>query len=393
MKNDGPRMVSARAGHLEQRGAGAGAYEVFVPRPLPPQPPLRHTPAIQELSDEANRALGRLDGVLALLPDADGLLYSYVRKEALLSSQIEGIQSTLGDLFEAEAALKSPAPDAVREVSNHVAAIRHGLGLLGDQDRGVDLDVLKECHRVLMRSGRGARSPGRFRTVQNWLGGASPIDAVYVPPPPELVEPSMHELAAYVRRPDQPVLIASGLVHAQFETIHPFEDGNGRVGRLLATLMLCAAGALREPLLYLSLYLKQRRTQYYERLTAIRTQGDWEGWIGFYLRGVRLVAQEAFLTALRITELLRRHREAIQGLGRAAPTALRLHELLCRHPIVRARFVAEELGVSAPTARKAIESLERLGYLRERTGKARGRVYEYSPYLAILAEGTEDAPG
>jgi Fic family protein len=363
---------------------------VFVPRALPPDPPLDYTARMRELDEEANRALGRLDGAMAFLPEPDLFLYSYVRKEAVLSAQIEGAQSTLVDLFEAELDPEThPPPDDVYEVSDYVAATRLGLDRLR---AGTPLDsaLIRDCHHALMGGDRTlAGNPGSFRDVQNWLAGASPLDAVYVPPPPEMVGPAMDELAAYVRDSREPLVIRAGLAHAQFESIHPFNDGNGRAGRLLITLMLCAERALTEPVLYLSLYLKEHRADYYDRLMAVRLEGDWEGWIEFYLMGVLSVAEEAAQLARRLTDMFHEHRDAIHRLGRAAPTALRLHRLLCRSPIANAHFVAENLEVSEPTARKAIESLEGLGYLRERTGKQRGRVYEYSPYLALLAEGTE----
>ena len=383
-------LKSDRAGHLERRQSGSSEYQVFLPRPLPPAPALAYTPRVRELDEEANRALGRLDGAMAFLPEPDLFLYSYVRKEAVLSAQIEGAQSTLVDLFEAELdPATHPPPDDVYEASDYVAATRQGLARIRD---GAPLDaaLIRECHHTLMGGDRTlAGNPGAFRDVQNWLAGASPIDAIYVPPPPEAVGPAMDELAAYLRDGREPLVIRAGLAHAQFESIHPFNVGNGRAGRLLITLMLCAAHALDEPVLYLSLYLKERRADYYDRLMAVRLDGDWEGWIEFYLMGVLSVAEEAAHLARRLTDMFHDHRDAIHRLGRAAPTALRLHRLLCRSPIANAHFVAENLDVSEPTARKAIESLEGLGYLRERTGKQRGRVYEYSPYLALLADGTE----
>ncbi len=390
------RTSSERAGRLIRCASGADAYQAFLPKALPPDPPLEYNRAIRALDEEANRALGRLDAAVSFIPDAELFLYSYVRKEAILSSQIEGTQSTLVELLELEVTPRARPPnDEVQEVSNYVAAIQHGLKRLRQDGFPLSLRLIRETHDILLRSGRGARrNPGEFRRSQNWLGGTGPADAQYVPPPPDQVMPCLDAMENYIHEEDDvPLLIKTGLVHAQFETIHPFLDGNGRVGRLLVTLMLCAKGVLSEPLHYLSLYLKQRRLEYYERLSAIRFEGDWERWIEFYLEGVLEVSRSAAETAQRITALFQEHRDALDGFGRASSTLLRLHRLLCRVPVVTARQGAQELGVTAPTVQRAIDIFRQQGWLNEVTGRSRGRVYAYTPYLRILTEGLEERPG
>lgn len=375
---------------------GEGGYWAFIPKCLPPDPPLRYTKEIRTLGEEANRALGRLDAVTSFVPDAPVYLhYSYVPKEALLSSQIEGTRSTLIDLLQFEA-IKQPAPpgDELQELSNYVAAVDHGLRRLRKDGFPLSSGLIRETHEILLRSGRGARSaPGQFRHVQNWIGGASPAGADFVPPLPEQVVPCMSALERYIHEDDDvPLLIKTGMVHAQFEAIHPFLDGNGRVGRLLITMMLCAGDALSQPLLYLSLYLKTHRTEYFERLSAIRSEGDWEAWIEFFLRGVLSVAGEAADTVIRIDRLFSEHRRLIAGLPRSGHNVLRLQELLTKWPVVNAGYVARRLHVSPPTARKSLKILQKLGLLKELTGKSRDRTYGYMPYINLLAEGTVEAP-
>lgn len=384
-------LESAAGRYVERSLAGDQPYRAFVPSPLPPDPSLDLGP-LYGLIDQATQAIARLDGFAQVLPDIDLFLYLYVRKEAVLSSQIEGTQSSLSDLllFESED-LPSVPLDDVREVSNYVAALNHGLGLLRD---GLPIcnRMIRESHAVLLSSGRGAgKAAGEFRRSQNWLGGSSPRNATFVPPPPELVDGLMADLESFIhdRHLQLPLLVRTALAHVQLETIHPFLDGNGRVGRLLITLMLCAAGALSVPLLYLSLYFKTNRSQYYERLMRVRTHGEWIAWLDFFLQGVAETAESAIAAAREILDLFEQDRRAIEGLGRAATSALRVHEFIKKKAILIVPKAQEELALSAPTIRKSLSHLERLGIAREVSGKARGRIYAYDRYLEILVRGTE----
>ena len=369
------------------------AVRAFVPPPLPPNPPLR-LEGIQLLLEQANQALGRLDGLASVLPNLSLFIYAYVRKEAVLSSQIEGTQSSLSDLllFESDEAPGVPLGD-VQEVSNYVAALNHGLGRL----RGgfpISLRLIREIHEILLSKGRGSgKQPGDFRQNQNWIGGTRPGTAAFVPPPPELVLDCMGalELFLHEERADLPMVIKAGLVHVQFETIHPFLDGNGRLGRLLITFLLCATGVLREPILYLSLYFKQHRAEYYDLLDRVRAKGDWETWLAFFLTGVRDTADQAAAAARRILSLFEEHRRMIDTLGRPAASVLRVFEHMQRNPIISIPAAAGSIGISAPTVAKSLEHMQRLGMLREITGRQRHRLFVYDAYLAILSEGTEPA--
>jgi Fic family protein len=370
----------------------AGGTLAFVPAPLPPVPALAIDDELRAGLDAALVALGRLDGVSSLLPNPDVFLYSYVRKEALLSSQIEGTQSSLSDLllFEVGAAPGVPFDDVV-EVSNYVAALDHGLARMRD-GFPVSNRLIRELHATLMRRGRGAdRAPGEFRRTQNWLGGTSPDDAVFVPPPPLDVEPCMAALERFLNDEPAPTppLVKAGLAHVQFETIHPFLDGNGRLGRLLVALVLHAEGVLAQPILYLSLYFKQRRAEYYDRLGRVRTEGDWEGWMRFFARGVTEVASNAVASARRLTALVERDRERVRAIGRRAATALQVHEAMQREPVTTIPRLAARTRLSVPGVTAALERLLALGLVREVTGRRRGRVYSYVPYVELLSEGTE----
>jgi len=342
--------------------------------------------------------LGRLDGAVNILPDPALFLYTFQRKEALLSAQIEGTQNTLVDLLQFELA---PRPslaaglDDLTEASNYVAAVYHCLERMRKDGFPLSLRLIREAHAILLRSGRGEHStPGEFRRSQNWVGGTCPADAIFVPPPAEHVVLCMDALEKYIyAEDDTPLLIKTGLVHAQFESIHPFLDGNGRLGRMLITLMLCARNALEQPLLYPSLHLKQRRTEYYDCLTAIRTHGDWEGWTKFYLTGILQVAGQAARTAVRVVRLFEEHRTIIREQVGRSRRPLDLHACLTANPVVTAKNAAQLLQVTEPTARKAIETLERIGLVKEISARGRGRVYAYMPYIDILAEGTTEAPG
>jgi Fic family protein len=380
---------------LVQQG-GPDGFSAFVPRPLPPEPPLQINAELQAAVDRANQALGRLDGITLLLPDPGVFLYSYVRKEAVLSSQIEGTQSSLSDLllFEHDAAPGVLRGD-VEEASNYVAAVYHGMDLIAS---GLPLSVrmLREVHAVLMRGGRGAeRQPGEFRQVQNWLGGTSPANARFVPPPAQQVPDAMGDLERFVNDQPQltPVLVKAALAHAQFETIHPFLDGNGRLGRLLVTLLLIADRVLRQPLLYLSLYLKRHRDDYYDHLQRTRTEGDWESWLRFFLEGVIEVATSTTKTTTDLVGLVEQDRQRVQQLGRASATAVRVHDRLVREIVGRPADIAQALKLSEPPVYQALSRLEELGIVREITGRQRGRVYAYDQYLALLNADTESPPG
>jgi Fic family protein len=315
----------------------------------------------------------------------------YVRKEALLSSQIEGTQSSLSDLLllENEEAPFVPLDD-VQEVSNYVVAMDHGLRRLAD-GFPLSLRLLKEIHQKLMLHGRGSnKQPGEFRKSQNWIGGTRPGNAIFVPPPPDRLMECLGDLERFLHdRTTYPVLVRAALAHAQFETIHPFLDGNGRLGRLLITLMLCEERALREPLLYLSLYLKRHRDRYYELLQSVRTTGDWESWIEFFLEGVEQTSEQGVATARRLLELFQSDEQKIASLGRAASSGLRVHMELKRSPLLAVPRAAQRAGLSQPTVQKSLDHLAKLGIVQEITGKRRSRIYQYSSYLKILDEGTE----
>jgi Fic family protein len=386
--------LKPRLGAYVASAVGGERVRAFVPPPLPPQPPVQ-LEGLQGLLEKANQALGRLDGLASILPDVSLFIYLYVRKEAVLSSQIEGTQSSLSDLLLYESAQAPGVPlDDVREVSNYVAAMNHGLQRLREGSP-LSLRLIREIHEVLLAKGRGSeKEPGEFRRSQNWIGGTRPGNAVFVPPPPERVMECMGalELFLHEERPELPTLVKAALAHVQSETIHPFLDGNGRLGRLLITFLLCAAGALREPILYLSLYFKSNRQRYYDLLQAVRETGDWETWLEFFLTGVRETADQAAETARRILALFEADRRKIEGLGRPAASALCVHQFMQTRPIISIPAAAQKLSLSAPTVTKSIHHMISLGLLREITGKQRHRLFAYDPYLAILNEGTEPLP-
>lgn len=385
------RSSDGRAGVFRRVATGDESYEVFHPRPLPPDPPLDIVP-LQELADRANQALGRLDGITLLLPNPDQFLYSYIRKEAVLSAQIEGTQSSLSELllFEHEDAPGVPSPE-VAEPLNYVKALYHGLGRI---EGGFPLSnrLLREIHEQLVEGARGGnQDPGHFRTSQNWIGGSRPGNARFVPPPPQEVPQTMSDLEKFLHDdPVQtPILFKAGLAHAQFETIHPFLDGNGRLGRLLVTLLLCGEGrVLSKPLLYLSLYLKRNRDEYYERLQRVRTHGEWEQWLRFFLAGIVEVANSAADATRRLLALVDRDRQRIQELGRAASSAARLHEIAVREIVFRIPQAARTLDSNEVTVGNAARNLEKLGIVAETTGRSRNKRFVYLEYLRIIEEGT-----
>lgn len=378
---------------------GLDGYSAFYPAALPPQPPLHLSADLQRLLEKANQALGRLDGITLLLPDPDQFIYTYVRKEAVLSSQIEGTVSSLSDLllFEADEAPGVPMSDA-QETASYLQAINYGLHQLETGALPICNRLLREMHKRLLASGRGAeKAPGQFRREQNWLGGSRPSNARYVPLPWQEVEPAMAQLERFLHdevegaEPTQ-VLVKAALAHAQFETIHPFLDGNGRLGRLLVTLLLVADGVLKRPLLYLSLYLKQNREAYYNHLQAVRTEGAWEDWLAFFLTGVVEIAESTTATTKSLVEMIQRDRDLIHGFGRGAATALRVHDLASRVVVLRPTTAAKMLELSDPPIYAAIRRLEATGVLREVTGKQRGKLYVYDEYLNRLNEGTTEPP-
>ena len=371
---------------------GGESYQAYLPAPLPPDPPLALDGELLQWLEKANRAIGRLDGISDGLPDSHLFLYQYVRKEALLSSQIEGTQSSFSDLllFEIDAVPGVPLDD-VRDVSNYIAAMNHGLERLG-AGFPLSLRLLREIHAILLKHGRGAhKQPGEFRRSQNWLGGSRPGNAVFVPPPPECLMECLDPFERFLHDEagPTPVLLKASLAHVQFETIHPFLDGNGRLGRLLITLILINEGVLREPLLYLSLYFKTHRSDYYDHLQRVRLRGDWEGWLRFFLRGVFETAQQAAESARIVLGLFEQDRERIGGLGRIAASCLQLHRHLQQKAIVNIPDSARELKINRTTISNCIRRLQELGIVREITGQRRNRLFVYDRYVQILSEGTE----
>jgi len=385
-------MERDTTGRYETTVSAGETVRAFVPSPLPPLPPLDLSGGRQQRLESALLASGRLDGVSALLPDPDLFLYAYVRREAVLSSQIEGTQSSLSDLLFFELGQVPGVPfDDAAEVSGYVAALEHGMARLRG---GFPLSnrLLREVHGKLLARGRGAeKQPGEFRRSQNWIGGTGPGNARFVPPPPGEVEHCMAALERFIHARDDglPALIRAAATHVQFETIHPFLDGNGRVGRLLIALMLFDAGVLREPLLYLSVYFKQHRAEYYRLLDVVRQDGDWEAWLDFFLDGVTETAGSAVDTAHRLLALFDEDAARVQRLGRAAANVLRIFDALRSRPLGTLNDLTARTGVSHATAERAVSSLQNLGIVAEITGRKRDRVYAYRQYLDILNEGTE----
>ena len=385
-------MRRAVTGQYFEAATAGETVRAFVSAPLPPDPPLELGGDLAQLLDRALVALGRLDGASRHLPAPDVFLYTYVRREAVLSSQIEGTQSSLSDLllFELDEAPGVPFDDVV-EVSNYVAALQHGL----DRVRaGFPLSnrLLREVHEILLSRGRGAgKQPGEFRRSQNWIGGTRPGDAHFVPPPPGRVEECMGQLERWLHEDEShaPVLVRAALAHVQFETIHPFLDGNGRVGRLLIPLLLHVHGVLHQPLLYLSLYFKTHRARYCELLDRVRTDGEWEEWIRFFAQGVEETASAAVATTGELHALAQADRVRIRGIGRVATSALQVHEALTANPLTSIKRTAEKTGLSTPAVTSALLQLSELGITREITGRKRGRVFAYSAYLDILQRGLE----
>jgi len=376
-----------RAGHYQRQSTGDRA---FIPKPLPPNPPVRIEGEFQRLLSQADRALGRLDGSIQILPDPDLFVFMYVRKEAVLSSQIEGTQSSLQDVLAAEAKIFTPdQPADVNEVINYVRAMNYGLERL--QDLPLCIRLIREIHERLLTGVRGNQStPGELRRSQNWIGpqGCTLQEATFVPPPVQEVAPALTALEKFLHKPgDLPALVQIGLAHVQFETIHPFLDGNGRIGRLLITFFLCEQGILQSPVLYLSHYFKQYRDEYYRRLQAVRDQGDWEGWLNFFIKGVLSVSREATDTARQILALREEHRHLItEELGRSAGNGYRILEYLYKRPILEVSEIEQLLGMTYAGANNLVSRLVEIGLLQEITGQKRHRVFHYGPYLDLFSD-------
>jgi Fic family protein len=372
-------------------------FKSFIPHPLPPDPPLNLTGEHYNLLDKATLALGRLDGLTWQFPRDIVSLYTYfyIRKEAVLSSQIEGAQSSLSDLilYESDELPGVPIED-VGEVLQYVNAMNHGLKRLRVDGFPLSLRLIREIHEVLLSTARGSeKMPGEFRTSQNWIGRSRPGNARFVPAPPNEVITCIGALEKFIHEKDlnMQILVKAALVHVQFETIHPFLDGNGRLGRLLITLFLCAEDVLQEPLLYLSLYFKQHREDYYDLLQRVRTEGDWESWLHFFLTGVYETANQAFKTAKSILELFQKDQQLIETLGRSTGTTLQIFKLLQSMPFLSITRAAQQTQISVPTVTAALNRLQELGVVREITSRHRDKLYSYEKCLSLLNEGTETA--
>ena len=379
-------------GHYAKVSTVGESVLAFVPAPLPPDPSIDWTPELRSKFDQALLALGRLDSVSRLLPDASLFLYMYVRKEAVLSSMIEGTQSSLSDLllFELDQEPGVPLND-VLEVSNYVRALYYGLKRLAE-GFPLSLRLIREVHGILLTKGRGSnQTPGEFRKSQNWIGGTRPGNAAFVPPPPEKVMEGMGKLELFLHDQPEPtpILLKAALAHVQFETIHSFLDGNGRLGRLLITLLLCEQEVLQQPMLYLSLYFKTHSQYYYELLNNVRLTGDWEAWLDFFAEAVIVTATQAVETAQQLLDLANKDRANIIELGRAAASIVQVHRVLIEHPIATSGLIVEKTGITHATVNKALEHLVRLGIVTELTKQKRNRLFSYSRYFDIMNRGTE----
>jgi Fic family protein len=379
-------------GHYVTISTVGETARAFVPYPLPPNPSLDWKSELHSKFDQALLALGRLDSISTFLPDISLFLYMYVRKEAVLSSMIEGTQSSLSDLLLYELDMEPGVPlDDVREVSNYVAALDYGLKRLAE-GFPLSLRLIKEMHGMLLHKGRGSnQTPGEFRKTQNWIGGTRPGNAAFVPPPADKVVECMGELEMFLHDQPQstPALLKAALAHVQFETIHPFLDGNGRLGRLLITLLLCEQKVLREPMLYLSLYFKTHRQYYYELLNGVRLSGDWEGWLDFFAEAVIVTANQAVDTARQLISLANEDRDRISILGRAAASTMRVHRALLERPITSSSWLTEKTDITPATVNKCLRHLEHLEIVRELTSRSRNRLFSYTGILKIMNQGTE----
>ncbi len=387
-------MKATITGTYEVSLAGGEQVQAFVPAPLPPPEAHAIRTSLDDKLLRAEHALMRLGLAGQMVPSLDWFIYAFVRKEAVLSSQIEGTQASLADLFAHEDHVDSDASEhAVEEVCNYLDALTYAREELAAPD-GLPLSMrlLNETHKRLMKGARGQHaSPGNVRASQNWIGGTRPGNAVYVPPPPQRLGELLSAFEHYIHDEDESLhpLVRAGLLHVQFESIHPYLDGNGRIGRLLITLLLEHWSVLPQPLLYLSLYFKRHRAEYYRLLGAVRTEGDWKGWLAYFLDGVATIAHEAVASATQLFSIVNEDRQrAVDGAG-ASVASVRLFERLPQHPIVTVNSVIDALGVTKPTAGRAVDALEAAGILMETTGKKRDRAWAYERYLAVLREGTE----
>lgn len=382
--------IEDRIGRYVKKNIAGEDYNVYIPSNLPFTPPL-DMERFYHLLDKANTAIGKLDGMSMVLPNASLFLYMYIRKEAVLSSQIEGTQSSLSDLllFESDEEPGVPVSDTA-EVSCYISALNYGLSRL--KDLPLSLRLIREIHEKLMKNARGwDKYPGEFRTSQNWIGGTRPGNALYVPPSPEYLMDCLDNFEKFLHDEKTPLpsLIKAAIAHVQFETIHPFLDGNGRLGRLLITFILCNEGVLKEPLLYLSLYLKSNRKQYYELLQSVRETGDWESWVAFFLEGVIETAHQASQTAQDIIQLFKDDRDNIESSKKSTSSILAIHNYLQRNPITNTKKVTTTCNISLPTVLRSFATLEELGIIKEITQKERNKIFAYSGYIEILNQGTE----
>lgn len=384
-------MKREKTGKYATTAVAGENVRAFVPYPLPPKPPITWSAELVQKQEKAAISLGRLDSMTSFLPEPSLFLYSYVRKEAVLSSQIEGTQTSLSDLlaFENEVSPGLPESGDAVEVSNYVSAMEHGLKRL-QGGFPLCLRLIREIHEILLSKGRGrAKQPGIFRTSQNWIGGTRPGNAAYVPPPHHALLECMGSFEKFLHDEKISVLEKAALAHVQFETIHPFLDGNGRVGRLLITLIMCWQSTLHQPLLYLSLYFKKHRTIYYDLLQKVRTDGDWEAWLDFFFEGICETADGAVKTAKSLLALYEKDRLQLLSKGRVAGSILQVHHYFQISPLCSPNRVVQGLKLSPATVNKALDHLQKMKILREITGKQRDRLFSYQKYLQILNEGTE----
>lgn len=372
-------------GRYETVSTVGETVKAFVPNPLPPTPPLELSGSLQKKLTEASHALGKLDAAAELLPDVGLFLYMFIRKEAVLSSMIEGTQSSLSDLLLFELQEKPGVPlDDVQEVSNYVAAMNYGLQRLKD-GFPLSLRLIREIHGALLAKGRGnLKSPGEFRKSQNWIGGTRPGNAAFVPPPPEEAIKCLNDLELFLHDEEIPILIKAALAHVQFETIHPFLDGNGRIGRLLITLLLCEGKVLKQPLLYLSYYFKLHRQYYYELLNSIRDQGDWECWLDFFAEAVIATATQSLEIIIALDKQVQEDRKKIQSIGKGSKSATLVHQAMLRHPIASPQKLKEETGLTDATINASLRKLQELGIAEETTGQKRNRLFCYHDYFQLL---------
>lgn len=387
-------MLRKQTGGTEVVSVKGERVEAFIPYPLPPEPGVEMCGELQKLFDQAHVSLGKLDAISEIVPNTHLFLYMYVRKEAVLSSQIEGTQSSLSDLLTHEVGEAVPVPqEDVAEVSNYVAALDHGLKRMREDDFPLSLRLLKEMHEILLRSGRGQNlAPGEYRRTQNWVGGTRPGNAVFIPPPHTRLTKLMGDLENFLHDEDTPPLLKAALAHLQFETIHPHLDGNGRLGRLMVTLIICAEGLLGQPSLYLSLYFKTYRQQYYDMLDMVRRKGDWEAWLAFFAEAVVKTADQAVVTAKDLQKMLAEDEKKIERLGKAKHTAKAILDSLLAQPIATPSSLVEAIGKTPATVGNSLRLLEGKGIVKEVSGRKRNRVYAYSEYIRIMDMGL-DIPG